>query len=199
LQVKVTYILTDKNEFKIKYLAETDKATPVNLTHHAYFNFCGNKKQNVLGHLVQLNASKYTEVDAESIPVGTNPSVEGTPFDFRKTKSIGTDIKAIGLGYDHNFVVDGKGLRKVAEVVEPESKIKMDVFSTSVGVQFYTGNYLNDKIIGKKANGYQKHDGFCLETQFFPDSPNQVTFPSCILQPGQKFEEETIYQFSVVS
>lgn len=198
LKVKVIYILTDKNEFKIKYQAETDKATPVNLTHHAYFNFSSDKKQNILGHLIQLNASKYTQVDEDSIPIGVNSAVEGTPFDFRKMKSIGADIAGAGLGYDHNYVLDGEGLRKVAEVVEPESKRKMEVYTTSIGVQFYTGNYLNEKILGKKANGYQKHDGFCLETQFFPDSPNQASFPSCILRPGQKFEEETIYQFSVV-
>jgi aldose 1-epimerase len=199
LQVKVTYILTDQNEFKIKYLAETDQATPVNLTHHAYFNLCGNTKRDVLEHEVQINASKFTEVDANLIPTGTNPPVEGTAFDFRKVKNIGKDIKNAGMGYDHNFVIDGEGLRKIAEVIEPVSKRKMEVFSTSIGVQFYTGNFLNEKILGKKANGYQKHDGFCLETQYFPDSPNIPSFPSCILQPGQKFEEETIFRFSIAT
>jgi aldose 1-epimerase len=197
LQVDVTYILTDKNEFIIKYLAKTDKTTPVNLTHHAYFNFSGNAKTDVLDHLVKIDASNYTEVNANLVPTGKNPPVEGTPFDFRKMKSIGHDIKNTPAGYDHNFVLNGKGLRKIAEVIEPLSKRKMEVFTTSIGVQFYTGNFLNDKILGKKEGGYKIHDGFCLETQYFPDSPNIPSFPSCLLHPGEKFEQQTIYQFSV--
>jgi aldose 1-epimerase len=197
LQVDVTYILTDKNEFIIKYLAKTDKTTPVNLTHHAYFNFSGNAKTDVLGHLVKIEASNYTEVNANLVPTGKNPPVEGTPFDFRKLKSIGHDIKNTTAGYDHNFVLNGKGLRKIAEVIEPLSKRKMEVFSTSIGVQFYTGNFLNNKILGKKEGGYKIHDGFCLETQYFPDSPNIPAFPSCLLHPGEKFEQQTIYLFSV--
>ena len=197
LKVRVIYLLSENNEFIIRYYAETDQATPVNLTHHAYFNLDG--KDNVLGHQVQINASKYTSVDKDLIPTGENPDVDGTPFDFRKLKPIGLHIEAIGMGYDHNFVLDGSGLRKVAEVVEPQSKRKMEVFTTSPGMQFYTGNYLNENILGKKQGGYHKHDAFCFETQFFPDSPNKPMFPSCILRPGEKFEQETRYKFSVNS
>jgi aldose 1-epimerase len=198
LQVKVTYILSDNNEFKIKYLAETDKDTPVNLTHHAYFNLCGNAKRNVLDHAILINASSYTEIDNNSLPTGHNLGVEGTPFDFRKMKAIGRDILSISNGYDHNFVIDGKGLKKAAEVIESQSKRKMEVFTTSLGVQFYTGNYLNPAVIGKNGKAYQKHDGFCLETQYFPDAINIPNFPSCLLIPKSKFEEETIYKFSTI-
>jgi aldose 1-epimerase len=197
LKVKVIYLLTDDNELVIRYFAETDAATPVNLTHHAYFNLTGNTKRDVLDHQVMIDALKYTEINDKLIPTGQNPLVEGTAFDFRKFKAIGKDIKSIGLGYDHNFVLEGSGLRKIAEAIEPQSKRKMEVYTTSIGVQFYTGNFLTEKVKGKKAGGYQKHDGFCLETQFFPDSPNIPSFPSCILQPGEQFKQETIYKFSI--
>jgi aldose 1-epimerase len=199
LKVKVTYLLTDANEFVITYRAETDKATPVNLTHHAYFNLLGQNKGSILDHQLKVWASAYTETDENLIPTGTICNVDHTPFDFRQMKSIGLDIEETGIGYDFNFVLDGTGMRKVAELIEPVSKRKMEVLTDSPGMQLYTGNFLNTGIKAKQNGGYQKHEGLCLETQYFPDSPNIAAFPNCILRPGKTFKHQTIYRFSIIS
>lgn len=195
LSISVNYLLTNHNELKIRYSAITDKATPINLTNHCYFNLCGNGMQNILEHELRIESESITEINDEMIPTGKFIKVEGTPYDFRQMKTIGKDIHLTSVGYDHNFVLSGNGLRKVAEVFESKSNRRMIVYTTSPGMQLYTGNFLDNNIIGKQNRKYNKYDGFCFETQYFPDSPNQPNFPSSILYPGEKFEHETIYQF----
>jgi aldose 1-epimerase len=205
LNVRVTYTLTDNNEIRIKYEATSDKATPVNLTNHTYFNLKGEGNGTIEDHKIQINASRYTPTDATAIPTGIE-SVAGTPFDFREPDVIGGEkrlaFKAnpqieIGHGFDHNFVIDdadGKTLKLAARVEEENSGRVLEVLTTEPGMQFYTGNYLAG-VNGKSA--YQTHSGFCLETQHFPDSPNHSEFPSTILRPGEKYESETVFKFSV--
>lgn len=206
LQVKMTYYLTDKNEFKITYEAETDKATPVNLTHHSFFNLNGVGSGDVLQHELKLNASKYTPVDSTLIPFGENEPVAGTPFDFTTAKAIGKDINQeneqlkFGGGYDHNFVLDKQkegALELAATAYSPQSGIEMDVYTTEPGIQFYSGNFLDGGAKGKDGVPYEFRSAFCLETQHFPDSPNQPNFPSTILNPGETYEHTCIYQFSI--
>jgi aldose 1-epimerase len=202
LKVMATYTLTDDNGLRLDYTATTDKATLCNLTQHSYFNLAG--KGDVLNDLVYINADKFTPVDNTLIPTGELKPVEGTPFDFRKPTVVGARINAddeqikFGSGYDHNWVINkplGK-LGLVARVTEPTTGRVMEVLSTEPGVQFYTGNYL-DNIAGKGGWVYQKRNGLCFEPQHYPDSPNHPQFPSAELKPGQTYQNTIIYRFSV--
>jgi aldose 1-epimerase len=199
LTTTVMYTLTDENELKLEYSAESDKATPLNLTNHTYFNLTGSG--DVLGNVLYLDADEYTPTDANLIPTGEIRSVEGTPLDFRKPTPIGQHIgklKEIG-GYDHNFVVKGTNgtLRLAARVSDPKSGRKMEVWTTEPGIQFYSAIRLNG-VVGKRGMAYQKYGALCLETQHYPDSPNHPNFPSTILTPDARFHSETIYKFFVM-
>ena len=199
LQVQVVYTLTPANELKIDYSAETDKPTVVNLTNHSYFNLSAGKDSTILGHQLMLAADKYTAVDATLIPTGELPPVKGTAMDFTKPTTIGTDIAKVAGGYDHNWVLNknGDSASLAATVYHEPSGRFMEVFTTQPGIQFYTGNFLNGALTGKGGIKHVKHSGLCLETQHFPDSPNQPSFPSTVLRPGEKYHETTIYKFSV--
>jgi len=203
LTVKAVYTLTEDNALKLEYTATTDKDTVVNLTHHSYFNLAG--KGDVLGHVVMIPADRYTPVDSTLIPTGELAPVTGTAFDFRKPTAIGarigndeTQLK-YGNGYDHNWVINkpmGK-LTLMARVYEPTSGRVMEVLSTEPGLQFYSGNFLDGTITGKGGWTYQFRNGFCMEPQHYPDSPNQPNFPSVVLKPGQVYHNTTLYRFSV--
>jgi len=204
LDVVVHYWLTGGNELRIEYEATTDKATPVNLTHHGYFNLAGHASGSILDHVLMIAADNITPTDKGSIPTGELMPVAGTPFDFKTPtaigKRVGDDHEQIkfGLGYDHNFVLsrwDGK-LRPAATVLEPKSGRFMEVLTTEPGVQFYCGNFLDGSCVGKGGQAYQHRTGFCLETQHFPDSPNKPQFPSCVLRPGEVYRQTTVYRFS---
>jgi aldose 1-epimerase len=200
LQVSVTYTLTNTNELKLQYSAETDKDTVLNITNHSYFNLSGTDTGNILKYILYINADKYTPVDSTLIPTGELAAVAGTPLDFLKPTEIGAriaEIKEIG-GYDHNYILNGKAgtLRVAAKVTDPESGRVMEVLTTEPGVQFYSAIGLNGSIKGKGGVGYEKYGAICLETQHFPDSPNRSNFPSTELKPGTKFHSETIYKFS---
>ncbi len=200
LHVSVTYTLTNTNELKLQYAADTDKDTVLNLTNHSYFNLSGTDTGTILKYILYINADKYTPVDPTLIPTGAIDSVVGTPLDFLKPTAIGAhigEIKDIG-GYDHNYVLNGKPgtLRLAARVFDPESGREMEVFTTQPGVQFYSSIGLNGSIKGKGGVAYQKYGAICLETQHFPDSPNRPNFPSTELKPGMHFHSETIYKFS---
>jgi aldose 1-epimerase len=204
LNVTAVYTLTSDNAIKLDYTATTDKDTVVNLTQHSYFNLRGHGDVN--GHVVQINADKFTPVDSTLIPTGELRPVEGTPFDFRKPTPIGARLNSddeqikFGNGYDHNWVVSEKAtgkLTKQAVVTEPESGRKLEVFSTEPGLQFYGGNFLDGTITGKGGWTYQFRNGFCMEPQHFPDSPNQANFPSTVLKPGQTYKNTIIYRLSV--
>ena len=204
LEVNVTYILTEENELIIAYEATTDKATPLNLTQHTYFNLAGDGKRDVLDHELEIFADHFTPVDETQIPTGEIRGVEGTPLDFREPTSIGARIGAedeqiaIGKGYDQNFVIrgEGKGLALAARASESTTGRVMEVLTTEPAVQFFSGNYDTD-LKGKKGRVYKPRYGFCLETQQFPDSPNRPEFPSSILRPGRTFTSRTVYRFSV--
>ncbi|MDA0812748.1 MAG: galactose mutarotase [Verrucomicrobia bacterium] len=203
LSMEVTYTLTKDNALQVDYKATTDKATVINLTNHSYFNLGGNGNGTILDHNLTLFADKFTPTDATAIPIGELASVEGTPFDFRKATPIGQRIDAAdtqikyGLGYDHNFVVNGKPgtLRPAAVVHDPKSGRVMEISTTEPGVQFYTGNFLNG-LSGKGGKTYEKRGALCLETQHFPDSPNQKAFPSVVLRPGATYTHTTVHKFS---
>jgi aldose 1-epimerase len=204
LVVEVTYTLTGDNALKIEYRAGTDQPTPVNLTNHTYFNL--GSAPDILDHELRLYADRFTPVDASLIPIGEYRSVGGTPFDFRTPTRIGARIGEEDEqlmragGYDHNFIVAGKPgrLRVAAEVYERKSGRALRVLTTEPGLQFYSGNFLDGSVIGKNRTAYGHRSGFCLETQHFPDSPNQPHFPSAILMPGVSYRQTTIYQFSAL-
>jgi aldose 1-epimerase len=199
LACTVTYRMTGDNELKITYEAETDKATPVNLTHHSYFNLAGQGEGDILSHELMLEADKYTPVDAGLIPTGEIRDVADSPMDFTIPHAIGERIGQVEGGYDHNFVLrsGGGSLGLAARVYEPESGRVMEIFTTEPGIQFYSGNFLDGTITGKEGKVYNQHYGFCLEPQHFPDSPNKPNFPSTILQPGAKYLSITLFKFSV--
>ena len=203
LSVAVVYTLTDNDELSIRYAATTDKATIINLSNHSYFNLAAAGAEDILDHVVELNADVFTPVNSEMIPTGELRSVTGTPMDLREPTRIGAHIDddyeqlGYGSGFDHNWVLNrtGEGLELAARVTEPSSGRVLEVLTTEPGIQFYTGNKLDGSITGKGGRVYQARSGFCLETQHFPDSPNQAAFPSTILRPGETYESTTVYRF----
>jgi aldose 1-epimerase len=200
VNVTVLYTLTNNNALKVQYYATTDKATPINLTHHSYFNLSGKSSGDVLGYVAKINAPHYLPVDDGLIPTGEVATVEGTPFDFLKAKLIGTDIKNLPgkvKGYDHTMVLDNpKGsLKRAAEVYDPDSGRLLECWTTEPAVQFFTGNNLGG-LTGKGGVAYQPYMAFCLETQHYPDSPNHAEFPNTILRPGHVYRQVTEFRFS---
>ncbi|MDA0936726.1 MAG: galactose mutarotase [Bacteroidetes bacterium] len=209
LSVEVTYAINDKNELRIAYRATTDKATPINLTNHAFFNLAGAAQGSINDHLLMLNADHFIPVDEGLIPLGEIQSVEGSPFDFRKAKTIGQDLNqqasdtqlSRGGGYDHNFVLNKASqgsMDLAASVVDPKSGRQMDIFTEEPGIQFYGGNFMDGSDVGKYGNPFVYRGSFALETQHYPDSPNQPAFPNTILQAGETYKTQSIYRFSVV-
>ena len=204
VKVKVTYTLNDDNELVIDYEATTDKATPINLTQHSYFNLAGEGTSDILNHEIMINADRFTPVDKNLIPTGELRPVKGTPLDFTTSTKIGARIDddyeqlVLGHGYDHNFVINrqGDGMALAARVYEPTSGRVLEVSTTQPGVQFYSGNFLDGTVTGKQGHVYKRRYGFCLETQHFPDSPNHPEFPSTILRPGETFQSKTAFKFS---
>jgi len=198
LQCTVTYMLTNADELRISYEAETDKTTVVNLTNHSFWNLAGQRSGSILGHELMLHAEKFTLIDTDLIPTGIIASIQDTPLDFTKAKKIGTRMHQTGSGYDHNFVLSGPAgaMKPCARVREPDSGRVMEISTTEPGVQFYTANYLDGSVVGKKSQAYEKHAGLCLETQHFPDSPNKADFPSTVLEPGAKYTSTTVHRFS---
>jgi aldose 1-epimerase len=205
MSVRVVYTLNGKNELRVEYFATSDKDTIVNLTNHTYFNLGGHDFGNILKHELMIDADSFTPTDADSIPTGEFRSVEGTPFDFRRPTAIGLRVSEeheqlmYGHGYDQNFVLNHAGISSSSPAVralEPKSGRMLEVWTTEPGLQLYCGNFLDGSIRGKRNTPYQRNQGFCLETQHFPDSPNQPNFPSTVLRAGEQFRSTTIWRFS---
>lgn len=198
LKVNVRYTLTDDNELKIEYKAETDKATVLNLTNHSYFNLTGDVSNTILDHSLMIDADNYTPVDSTLIPIGHISPVKNTPFDFTKAEKIGSRIDSVKGGYDHNFVLNKKdsNLTLVAVLTEPKTGRKLEVSTTEPGLQFYTGNFLDGSIKTSDGKAINQHTALCMETQHFPDSPNQPSFPTTLLRPGQQYHSVTVYKLS---
>jgi aldose 1-epimerase len=198
LRVLVTYTLTNDDEFRINYEAETDKKTVLNLTNHAYWNLAGQGNGDVLGTELTINASRFTVVDKGLIPTGITVSVVGTPLDFLAPRKIGSRLRQLGNGYDHNYVLSGAAgaMKPCGTAYEPTTGRFMEVSTTEPGVQLYTANHMNGSLLGKGGKAYVKYAAFCLETQHYPDSPNKPMFPSTVLEPGKKFTSQTVHKFS---
>ena len=204
LKSKVTYTLNNEDELSVSYEATTDKPTIVNLTQHSYFNLTADFNQDILNHDIVINADSFLPVDTTLIPTGEFKDVAETPFDFRKPKAIGKHINQEntqlenGMGYDHTWVLNGqdKGLRFVASAYEPVSGRLLEVYSDEPGIQFYSGNFLDGTLPNKSNGTYQHRTGFCLETQHYPNSPNQENFPSVRLNPGDKYESTTVFSLT---
>ena len=207
LKVEVSYSINIKNELKIAYKATTDKSTPINLTNHAFFNLSGQARGSINDHLLMINADHFTPIDNGLIPLGEIRLVEKTPFDFRRAKTIGRDLNQQasntqlnrGGGYDHNFVLNkesGSSMNLAARVVDPKSGRQLDIFTQEPGIQFYGGNFMDGSDVGKYDTKFEYRGSFALETQHFPDSPNQPAFPNTILQPGEQYQTQSIYKFS---
>lgn len=201
LHVTVTYTVTAANELVIHYVASTDRPTVVNLTNHVYFNLAGEGSGDVYGHEIRIDADRYAPVDAEAIPLGVLAPVAGTPFDFRRPAPIGARIRdgveqiANAQGYDHNWVLNGSGMRTVCVVTEPTTGRVLETATDQPGLQFYTSNFLDATLTGTGGRMYRQSDGFTLETQHFPDSPNRPDYPSTVLRPGQRYDTTTVYRF----
>lgn len=206
LNVKVVYTLSNDNSLKIEYTATTDKPTVVNLTNHSYFNLSGNPANDILDETVLFNADGFTPIDSTFMTSGEIRSVEGTPFDFRRGKTVGRDIDADdeqlknGMGFDHNMVLNTGGDISVlaGRIEDSRSGISMEIYTTEPGIQFYTGNFLDGSVKGKRGIYYQKRSAICVETQHFPDSPNQPNYPSTLLRPGETYSSTCIYKFGTV-
>ncbi len=203
MDVIVTYTLTNAGELRLDYRAVADRATVVNLTNHSYFNLAGAEVGSILGHELTIDADAFTPIDGTLIPTGELRPVAGTPLDFTRPRVIGERIDsdheqlAFGMGYDHNWVLNsGGGLSRAARVYEPGSGRVLEVFTTEPGIQFYSGNFLDGSCTGKNGKVYNRREGFCLETQHFPDSPNKPQFPSVVLRPGEEYAQTTVFRFS---
>jgi aldose 1-epimerase len=200
LNTTVKFTFTDDDELLIEYNAETDKATPVNLTNHSYFNLTGDVSNTILNHSLMINADRYTPVDTTLIPTGQLASVKGTPFDFTTPHKIGERIGSVEGGYDHNFVLNksSNAMEKVATLTDSLSGRSLEVYTMEPGLQFYSGNFLDGTIKSSNGKALNKHAALCLETQHFPDSPNQPSFPTTILKPGEKYHTVTRYKVTAI-
>ena len=198
LNIEVIYTLTSANEFKIDYKATTDKTTIINLTNHCYFNLSAGKDSTILKHQLQLNSDTYTPVNDKLIPTGEILAIKGTPMDFSSPKTIGKEIDSVKGGYDHNWILQGTGMKNAGTLYDPVSGRYMEIFTTEPAIQFYSGNFLDGTLLKTKGGKkYVLHGGLCLETQHYPDSPNQPAFPATVLKPGEVYKHSSIYKFSI--